>query len=162
MQIKIFIHFSHTIWFPGTNICRKQMLKKMRKSISLHPLTEWKQQQVTYVAGQQQYDSDFKQPEEEHLGKILSDPFEHRIHKTEPEKYWRRRKDGLGQNKPLTPNPSRQVFPLQLKGFWIRPLQVGLVSKAHAFGDIIPQSNLGVWAVTALQEQALQSIKYKV
>jgi len=91
------------------------------------------------------------------LGKILSDPFELRIHKTETRKVLKEKKDGVSQNKYLTLNPIRQkAFSLQFKGFWIRPLQLSSVLKAHTnLGTSSWKQVSGTWTVIAWQDQAL-------
>lgn len=106
MQIKIFIHFSHAIWFPGTSICRKQMLKKML----LFTLEEYfytTNGRIETPAGdlcsqsEEKYPSGLKQSI--HRGrtfakKILSDPFELGIHKIETRKVLKEKMDLVKTN----------------------------------------------------------------
>lgn len=170
MQIKIFTRFSHTIWFPGTNVCRKQMSKQM-------PLFTWEEHFHAPNCGRETTAGDLRGQSEviplrfetansqgkNIWGKIYQIRLNTKYIKQKPEKCWRRRKDRVSQKKHFILSPSWQkAFCLQFEGFGLRPLQLGSVLKAYmtlrtqSFRQIS-----GTWTVTESQYRVLQSIKYK-
>lgn len=105
MQIKIFIHFKHTIWFPGTSVCRKQMLKQMLL-FSLEEYFYTTNNRIETPAGDlcsqlEKISFMFETVTSQRKNtceKFLSDPFELRAHKIETRKVLKEKIDLVKTN----------------------------------------------------------------